>query len=339
MSNPPFLTGLGRVLDSAGVKWTGVPGWETRTGYTREGEPRGYDEIYGAVIHTTESPDSAFAKAAAGHRAYRDPEAPTLDVVADRWGTRGSHTYALLIARDGTVRLIAAGPGWQAGRGTWPTHVAGPNPGVRDGEANFHTIGISMDANGSAWPVTEAQLATLVRVLVQLKREWSPDRFEVMMHGEWQPVGFPGAEGRTDPTRIPGGWDAIRRAVDAGAWPVKSKPSTPSTPAARPASGAGTYSVRAGDTLGRIAKTHGTTWQALAKLNGLANPNVIAVGQVLKVPAPPTDPSVPDVVVRPGDTLSKISKRTGVPVAELVRLNRLKDPNTILVGQVLKVIA
>ena len=30
----PFLIGLGRVLDSAGVKWSGVPGWETRTGYT-----------------------------------------------------------------------------------------------------------------------------------------------------------------------------------------------------------------------------------------------------------------------------------------------------------------
>ena len=28
----PFLTGLDRVLDSADVKWTGVPGWETRTG-------------------------------------------------------------------------------------------------------------------------------------------------------------------------------------------------------------------------------------------------------------------------------------------------------------------
>ena len=332
MSNPPFLTGLGRVLDSAGVKWDGVPGWETRTGYTedRTGAPRGYSDVYGAILHTTESPDSAFTKAAAGDRAYRDPQAPTLDVVADRWGTRGSHTYAILIARDGTVRLIAAGPGWQAGRGTWPTKVAGPNPGVRDGEANFHTIGISMDANSSKYPVTEAQLVTLVKILAQLKKEWSPDRFEVIMHGEWQPVGFPGAEGRTDPTGVPGGWDAIRRAVDAGAWPVKSKPSTPSAAAARPASGAGTYSVRAGDTLERIAKAHGTTWQALAKLNALADPNVIEVGQVLKVPAPPTH------TVAKGEGLWGIARRYGLTVDQLAALNGLTRTSTIHPGQTLR---
>ena len=63
----PFLTGLGRVLDTALGKdgWTGVPGWETRTGYTedRTGAPRGYSDVYGAILHTTESPDSAFEKA------------------------------------------------------------------------------------------------------------------------------------------------------------------------------------------------------------------------------------------------------------------------------------
>ena len=328
----PFLTGLGRVLDTAvgPARWEGVPGWETRTGYTddRTGAPRGYDDVYGAIIHTTESEDAAFAKAAAGHRAYRDPEAPTLDVVTDRWGTRGSHTYAILIARDGTVRLIAAGPGWQAGHGTWPTKVAGPNPGVRDGEANFHTIGISMDANSSAYPVTEAQLVTLVKILAQLRKEWAPDRFEVMMHGEWQPVGFPGAEGRTDPTCIPGGWDAIRRAVDAGAWPVKAKPSAP---AARPASGAGTYTVRAGDNLERIARLHGTTWQALAKLNALPDPNRIDVGQVLKVPAVPTH------TVAKGESLWGIARRYGLTVDQLAALNGLTRSSTIHPGQTLRV--
>lgn len=327
----PFLTGLGRVLTTAGVTWEGVPGWETRTGYTdREGRPRGYDEVYGAVVHTTESDDSAFAKAAAGDRAYRDPQAPTLDVVADRWGTRGSHTYAMLIARDGTVRLIGAGPGWQAGHGTWPTKVAGPNPGVRDGEANFHTIGISMDANESKYPVTEAQLVTLVKILVQLKREWAPDRFEIMMHGEWQPVGYPGAEGRTDPTRIPGGWDAIRRAVAAGAWPVKKKPTQSATPATtRPATG--TYTVRAGDTLGRIAKAHGTTWQALAKLNALADPHLIEVGQRLRVPALPTH------TVAKGEGLWGIARQHGLTIDQLANLNGLTRTSTIHPGQTLRV--
>lgn len=326
----PFLTGLGRVLTTAGVTWEGVPGWETRTGYTtRDGQPRGYDDIYGAILHTTETKDSAFAKAAAGDRAYRDPKAPTLDVVADRWGTRGAHTYAMLIARDGTVRLIAAGPGWQAGHGTWPTKVAGPNPGVPDNEANFHTIGVSMDANGSAWPVTEAQLVTLVKILVQLRKDWAPDRFEVMMHGEWQPVGHPGAEGRTDPTRIPGGWDAIRKAVDAGAWPVKSKPTASAPPASKPATVTGTYIVQGGDTLGRIATAHGTTWQTLVKLNGLADPNVIGVGQRLRVPA--------TYIVAKGEGLWTIAQRHDLTVDRLARLNGLSSSATIHPGQTLRV--
>ena len=325
----PFLTGLGRVLDTALGKdgWTGVPGWETRTGYTDpdSGAPRGYSDVYGAVIHTSESDDSAFTKAAAGDRAYRDPQAPTLDVVTDRWGTRGAHTYNMLITRDGRPYLIAAGPGWQAGRGTWPTKVAGPNPGVRDGEANFHTIGISMDANSSKYPVTEAQLVTLVKILVQLKKDWAPDRFEIIMHGEWQPVGYPGAEGRTDPTGVPGGWDAIRRAVDAGAWPVKPKPETAAT--ARPA--AGTYTVRPGDTLGGIAKAHGTTWQALAKLNAIADPNLIDVDQVLKVPARTH-------TVAKGESLWGIGRRYGLTPERLAALNGKKTSDTIYPGDILR---
>lgn len=44
-----------------------------------------------------------------------------------------------------------------------------------------------------------------------------------------------------------------------------------------------TYTVRAGDTLSGIASRYGTTWQALQRLNGIANANVIYPGQVLRV--------------------------------------------------------
>lgn len=54
-----------------------------------------------------------------------------------------------------------------------------------------------------------------------------------------------------------------------------------SAPAAT--AGGGTYTVVAGDTLGRIAARFGTTTGALAATNGIANPNLIYVGQVLKV--------------------------------------------------------
>ena len=51
--------------------------------------------------------------------------------------------------------------------------------------------------------------------------------------------------------------------------------------AAKPA--ARTYTVRAGDNLSAIAAKYGTTYQALAAKNGIANPNLIYPGQVLKI--------------------------------------------------------
>lgn len=44
-----------------------------------------------------------------------------------------------------------------------------------------------------------------------------------------------------------------------------------------------TYTVRAGDNLSAIAARYGTTYQALAAKNNIANPNLIYPGQVLKI--------------------------------------------------------
>lgn len=44
------------------------------------------------------------------------------------------------------------------------------------------------------------------------------------------------------------------------------------------------YVVKRGDTLSKIAKTYGTTYQVLAAYNGLANPNALKVGQIIKIP-------------------------------------------------------
>jgi lipoprotein NlpD len=67
----------------------------------------------------------------------------------------------------------------------------------------------------------------------------------------------------------------------------------------------GYHTVRPGETLIRIALDSGHTWKDIARWNNIDNPNVIEVGQVLRVapPAPsPTDvavakPVVPSVVV------------------------------------------
>jgi LysM repeat protein len=63
---------------------------------------------------------------------------------------------------------------------------------------------------------------------------------------------------------------------------VKPSPSPRATPAAP--SNAKTYKVKTGDTLSEIAAAHGTTWQVIARLNGISDPKKIRVGQVLKLP-------------------------------------------------------
>lgn len=47
---------------------------------------------------------------------------------------------------------------------------------------------------------------------------------------------------------------------------------------------AASYTVRSGDTLNKLALQYGTTAQELATLNGIADPNLIRVGQILKLP-------------------------------------------------------
>ncbi|HVM24533.1 MAG TPA: LysM peptidoglycan-binding domain-containing protein [Candidatus Limnocylindrales bacterium] len=59
----------------------------------------------------------------------------------------------------------------------------------------------------------------------------------------------------------------------------------------------------------------------------------IVAGPILAGGALAADP----VVVRPGDTLTSISKRHGVPIPRIVELNGLADPNRIYVGQRLRV--
>lgn len=44
-----------------------------------------------------------------------------------------------------------------------------------------------------------------------------------------------------------------------------------------------TYTVKRGDTLSGIAAKYGTSWKRLADINGIANPNLIYPGQVLKI--------------------------------------------------------
>ena len=93
----------------------------------------------------------------------------------------------------------------------------------------------------------------------------------------------------------------------------------------------GTYTVQPGDTLSAIAAKYGTTYQILAAVNGIGDPNQIWPGQVLKVTGTASREST--YYVQAGDTLSAIANKFGTTVSSLVSLNHISNPNVIYVGQ------
>jgi lipoprotein NlpD len=78
-------------------------------------------------------------------------------------------------------------------------------------------------------------------------------------------------------------------------------------PGAENAGKPGYYTVKPGDTLIRIGLENGQNWKDLVKWNSLDNPNVVEVGQVLRVVAPAADPGVPGT--RPSTTSAKVEVR------------------------------
>lgn len=67
-----------------------------------------------------------------------------------------------------------------------------------------------------------------------------------------------------------------------------SKAMTPAQVKPQPPVSGKTYTVVKGDALSEIAQKYGTTVDTLAQLNGIKDPNLIVVGQVLKLPGSTT---------------------------------------------------
>ena len=97
------------------------------------------------------------------------------------------------------------------------------------------------------------------------------------------------------------------------------------------------YIVKKGDTLSGIASRYGTTYQVLASYNGISNPNLIGVGQAIKIPngtmSHITDTSSRTYIVKKGDTLSGIASRYGTTYQKISRDNNISNPNKIYHGQ------
>lgn len=93
------------------------------------------------------------------------------------------------------------------------------------------------------------------------------------------------------------------------------------------------YTVRRGDTLWALARRFGTTISAIAADNGIRDPNLIYVNQVLRIQGEQGERSY---TVQVGDTLWGIARTYGTTIDRLVRLNSISNPNLIYPGQVLQ---
>ncbi len=103
------------------------------------------------------------------------------------------------------------------------------------------------------------------------------------------------------------------------------------------------YTVRAGDTLERIARRNGCSTLALGKANGLKSSTIIHPGQTLKVPTggAVSSPAAPAAAastytVKNGDTYHSISKKVGVSVNSLSASNPKVKPTSLRTGQILQ---
>ncbi len=115
-----------------------------------------------------------------------------------------------------------------------------------------------------------------------------------------------------------------------------------------------TYTVISGDSLGSIARKNGTTTAAIRSLNPQLKSDLVRVGQDLTLPASalsgstaaatapspvaangPTSAPAGSIehIVKPGEGLSLIAKKYGVPLKEIAALNNIANPASLQAGQ------
>ncbi len=112
--------------------------------------------------------------------------------------------------------------------------------------------------------------------------------------------------------------------------PVEAPVAKPADPyAGRP----GYYTVKPGDTLIRIGLDTGQNWRDIVRWNAIENPNVIEVGQVLRVSA-----SVPPVVAAASDTgvvtrpVTAAAPAPATPLAPAAAASAPKPATTVAVA-------
>ena len=90
--------------------------------------------------------------------------------------------------------------------------------------------------------------------------------------------------------------------------------------------------VREGDTLEAIALRHGTSIEALVRLNGLDDPNVLQVGQQLRLPGQPSQ-AAPTAPAPPPDGAAGAAAQAALLLSPAERRDRAEIAQRDLSGQ------
>ena len=119
-------------------------------------------------------------------------------------------------------------------------------------------------------------------------------------------------------------------------------------PGPQVSAGPGRHRVQPGDILDDIAARYRVSNRDLMLVNGLRNANHVEVGQTLKLPSnaviaqakPKPDPiqvtpGASEHTVGRGQTLTQIARAYQLPVATLIDINAISDPNKVNVGTTL----
>ena len=103
----------------------------------------------------------------------------------------------------------------------------------------------------------------------------------------------------------------------------------------------GVHTIAPGDTLSDLAEGWGVTVEEVARLNGIADPNRVRIGQELIIPANAGATAAPELpishTIAPGDNLWDLAARWGTSVEEIANLNGIRDPGHIWPGQAITV--
>lgn len=177
-----FLTDLDEVLRSRGVKVKTHAGWKTR-GYNGWS----FVAVQGTLWHHTATHRSRFA----------NDDAPTLEMcINGRPGLPGP-LCQIVLGRDGTAHVIAAGWGNHAGTGSYP--------GIPRNEGNQRLIGVEMESSGLPpydWTLAQIQAIPILRDAL---RDGYGHKLDIA-HFEWSDGG------KIDPAGLPGGMNWLRTA-------------------------------------------------------------------------------------------------------------------------------